>query len=66
MPIGTTTLLVLKSLAGNSPVSLTPLQNALAPYEGWMAIVWWSMWVATLGYLMLRYIIIPLLRKWWH
>ncbi|MCE9541257.1 hypothetical protein K8R03_01705 [Candidatus Kaiserbacteria bacterium] len=64
MNSGTTTLLILKALAGNDPVRLLPLQKMILPHEHAIETVWWILWILTFLYLTIRYVIVPLSRKW--
>ncbi len=58
-----TPLLILKDLQGNDPVSLTPLQQMIAPYTEHILGVLWLMWFSTLAYVSIRYVVIPLTKK---
>lgn len=47
-----TGLLVLTELAGNSPIQLTNLQAALAPFSAQISYAWILVWCATGSYLL--------------
>lgn len=44
----TSTLLVLKELAGNEPTSLNMMQRLLEPHLDILILFWFSVWCATL------------------
>lgn len=47
MENGTTTLIVLKELAGNPPPHLNAIQELLLPHVGFLTTVWISVWITT-------------------
>ncbi len=56
-------LIVLKGLEGNPPASLTLLQSKMLPYEQYIEVLWWSLWLATLAFVVVQYLILPLIQK---
>ena len=61
MKNATTTYIVLRGEQGSHPATLTPSQEFLLPYSGMLTTFWWVLWVATLIYVVSRFVIIPLL-----
>ncbi|HEV3245021.1 MAG TPA: hypothetical protein VG102_01550 [Candidatus Paceibacterota bacterium] len=61
--VSTSTLVVLKGLQGSPPVTLTPLQQLLAPLAPQLELLWWVLWSGVLLYLFIYYIVLPFIRK---
>jgi hypothetical protein len=47
-------------LAGNSPAGLNAVQLMLLPYLAILENCWWALWWSTLGYLFVKYLLLPL------
>lgn len=56
-------VIALRELLGNEATSLTVSQKTLEPFVGEITFFWWCMWVVVLVFLMVTYIIKPLLKK---
>ncbi len=56
-------IIVLKELLGNEATDLNASQKALEPFVENITFFWWCVWVAVLVFLILTYIIKPLLKK---
>ncbi len=54
MENGTTTLIVLKELAGNPPPHLNAIQELLAPHVGLLTTLWISVWITTAAVLLVQ------------
>ena len=50
-------ILALPGTAGNEEVRYTALQNLMLPYSDTIHLVWWALLVATLGFLIVRYLL---------
>ena len=59
-------ILVLPGLEGNPPVIFTPLQRAMEPFLPEIVAFWWTLWVCTLFFVVLRFVITPLWEKYNH
>ncbi len=55
-------VMVLRPLAGNSPPSHNVMQQFLFPHLSVLQTVWWCIWCAVLVYLIVAYIVVPLVR----
>jgi hypothetical protein len=50
------------SLQG-SPIQLTPMQEFMQPHLGGLEFFWWGVWIAVLVFLVARFIMLPLFKK---
>ena len=59
--------IVLKGLEGNSPASERTFgQELVAPYLDTLIIFWWAVWGLMLVTLVIKYLIMPFIRKKIH
>ncbi len=56
-------IITLPGQEGNPVATPTPLQAAMTPYLGDIALFWWVVWLGTLSYVLLTYIIIPVIKR---
>ena len=56
-------IVVLKPLAGNSPAKLNAVQQFLLPHLSLLETMLWCLWWTILGYLVLRYLVAPLIKR---
>lgn len=65
MPESTTTvqLIVLEGLEGNSSVDLFPMQEWLYVYTPLIENIWWVLWSATLAYVIINHLAVPLIAR---
>ena len=56
-------LIVIPGLEGNEPAALTELQAILLPFMSSIEMALWALWVGTLAFLFVRYVLIPLVKK---
>lgn len=54
-------LIVLRGLEGNSPTTLNAMQEFLLPYLTLLQRAWWILWIATLIYVTVNGVIVPIL-----
>ena len=55
--------IVIPGLEHSSPAEQTPLQKAIYPYVADIELFWSAVWMVTLCYLLYRYILYPLMQK---
>jgi hypothetical protein len=57
----TENIVVLKGLEGHPPASeLSSGQKLMAPFVSDVMILWWLIWITTLSYMIIRYLLVPL------
>lgn len=53
-------IIKLSRFEGNDPTQLNAIQGKLMPYLTSLELLWWSVWWTILGYLVVKYVIGPL------
>ncbi len=56
-------LLILKGLEGNEKAELTQSQKFLHPYTDTIVLAWTILFICTVVFLLLKYIVMPLSKK---
>ena len=51
----------LSRFEGDVPTQLNAIQSKLMPYLPSLELLWWSLWWSILGYLVIRFIVLPLI-----
>lgn len=60
---GTSTLIVLRGLEGNATVELSAMQESLLPLFPLLERAWWILWCATIAYMTINYVVVPLVAR---
>lgn len=56
-------IITLKDLEGNDQISLSGLQNWLHPHSESIILFWWTLWILTLLFLLIKFIIKPVINN---
>jgi len=57
------TLIILEELEGNPPAELNKVQHVIEPYSDAIGVVWWLLWFFVLMFVVVKYLLVPLIRK---
>ncbi len=56
--------IIFSETIANDPITVYPLQALLVPYEEYLLLFWWSLWLGVGGYMVLKYLVYPLIDEW--
>lgn len=56
--------IIFSETIANDSITIYPLQAILAPYEEYLLLFWWSLWLGVGCYMVLKYLAYPLIDEW--
>ncbi|MBY3301074.1 hypothetical protein HFO10_35215 [Rhizobium laguerreae] len=54
-------IVTMKGLEGNEAFKFDSLQSFLYPYLSYIIVFWWALWIITLTFVVVRFLVLPAL-----